>query len=358
MSSAKYKTTSSQKPQFPEVVVVQASAGSGKTYCLAKRYLKLLLNPELKPQEIILKNILAITFTNKATTEMKERILELLKRIALDDFSDSHQKQDILKGLDPVKARSKARLIIEELVRHYNSFGVQTIDSIINALLLGSSLNIDRSASFKIKRDYRELLAYCLDLVIEQALVDQRVLDFFQEFLEHYLFVENRSGWFPREDILELMQSLFKINSKYAREFKLYPAKPKEVIKAKKHIYAQLEKLSVQLPEGMNLTAKKSISSFIENSDPIFEVANLPGALRKDNLPMNKGKLATLDLNKAWKKIHQQIKELVEQEARIFYNPYIKFFQRLLEFLQEASKSRDLLFLEELNNKARLLFDQ
>ena len=67
------------KQDAPTVFVTEASAGSGKTYCLAKHYLGLVLNPQSSPQDI--ESILAITFTNKAAREMKERILDFLKEL-------------------------------------------------------------------------------------------------------------------------------------------------------------------------------------------------------------------------------------------------------------------------------------
>src|SRR3989338_6266228 len=119
--------------KFPQVLVVEASAGSGKTFALAKRYLKLLMDPCLGQGHIPLRSILAVTFTNKATFEMKERILELLKRTALDSFQSPREKKDILEllGLPEAKAKIAARDILEEIMRHYNFFQVQTIDSFI-----------------------------------------------------------------------------------------------------------------------------------------------------------------------------------------------------------------------------------
>ena len=73
--------------QFPEVRVVEASAGSGKTYALAKRYVQLLLSSSLKNESMPIRTILAITFTNKAAYEMKTRIIEFLKLIAFQKLS-------------------------------------------------------------------------------------------------------------------------------------------------------------------------------------------------------------------------------------------------------------------------------
>jgi len=84
----------------PQVYVVEASAGSGKTYALAKRYISLLLNSSPQQEkETILKCILAITFTNKATIEMKERIIEFLKIIAFDLFPNKEFEKDIFQSI-------------------------------------------------------------------------------------------------------------------------------------------------------------------------------------------------------------------------------------------------------------------
>ena len=65
---------------FPHIQVLAASAGSGKTSALSKRYIDFLLSPAIRTSP---RNILAITFTNKAAMEMKERIISDLKKIAL-----------------------------------------------------------------------------------------------------------------------------------------------------------------------------------------------------------------------------------------------------------------------------------
>lgn len=346
--------------QFPEVIVVEASAGSGKTYALAKRYLRLLINPQLKPGQTPLKNILAITFTNKATVEMKERILELLKKIALDAFADKGEEKDILEllAMDVRSVRKRAAQVMDEVMKDYNSFHIQTIDSFINALLLGCALQIDRSASFKIKRDYSEHLSYCLDLLIEQAAGNTEIREFFERFLQHYLFVENRNGWFPKEDILELMRSLFKLSNKYGGLFREYGVDSEDIIKKKVILSGRIKKIGKILPEGINKSAGRSILKFVNENKEILEIKNLPVKFQQREVPMNKGKSCRLEFEKEWGRIHESIKELVELEAKASYDPYVKLFNRLLVFFQSVSRKEDVLFLEELNRKARSLFGE
>ncbi len=348
------------KPQFPEVVVVEASAGSGKTYALAKRFLQLLINSRIPQDYVPLRAILAITFTNKATVEMKERILEFLKRIAFDCFESEEQAKDILDslGVDKKFAQKKARLIMDELIKHYSFFQVQTIDSFINALLLGCAMRIDRSSSFSIRRDYSQYLAYCLDLVIDQASYDPKVLTFLKEFVKHYLLVENQKGWFPKDDILALMESLFQLSNKYGQLFYEYAGKGADVIKKKKALFGKIQELFEEIPEGFNKSAQSSLNKFVTKSNEIFELSDVPAKFQQPQVPMNKGKAASKEFSQKWKKIHTQLKEITELEATVSYNPYIRLFNGLLGFFQDISKKEDMVFLEELNRKARLLFGE
>ena len=162
--------------QLPQVRVVEASAGSGKTYALARQYVALLLNP-FEKEQIPLRRILAITFTNKAAFEMKERILEFVKKIALEKLSDAEIK-DLLTpiALDPQAAGQKAFAVMAELIRNYHFFQVQTIDSFINALLSGCSFKIGLSANFKIKRNHRDYLESSLDRLIDRARGEKEIL--------------------------------------------------------------------------------------------------------------------------------------------------------------------------------------
>ena len=203
----------------PEVRVVEASAGSGKTYALAKRYIQLLLffSSQLP---LPMKHILAITFTNKASGEMKARIVDFLKKIALNQLTTA-QQEDILKplGLNPAQASRMAFGLMEDLIRQYHFFAVQTIDSFINALLAGCAFKINLSARFKIKRNSLDYLQLSLDELLSAAHSDRQVYRLFERTVRQYLFLENRSGWFVKDDFLKTLKILFDQYNIYQKPF-------------------------------------------------------------------------------------------------------------------------------------------
>ena len=344
--------------EFPEVIVVEASAGAGKTYELSKRYLQLLINPHFKSTPISLRNILAITFTNKATIEMKKRILDFLKKIALDGFENETIEEDILcsLGLKKNLCQIKSSRIMDELIRHYNFFQVQTIDSFINSLLLGSSLNIDRSGSFTIKRDYTRYLVWCLDSVIDEAVENRAIFTFLEKFLKHYLFIENRNSWFPKKDILKLIHTLFSLSNKYGSIFKPTDKTVNDFLGGKSAVFKAICTLAKELPAGMNGKVKNSILKFVREGNKNFRLERLPGSFQSNEVLMNKGAVISEQFNRHWRRIRNYIVRVAELEAEVTYTPYMKLFERIFAYFQIISKKEDVLFLEELNHKARYLF--
>ena len=265
---------------FPEVCIVEASAGSGKTYTLAKRYVRLLLDSSLKPEEIPLRNILAITFTRKAAAEMKERILEFLKKVALDRFSSEQELNEVLASANKEFSRKKAGRAMTHLIRNYNFFQVQTIDSFINSLLSACAFKLDLSAGFRIKENYGDYLRYSLDKLIDGAGSDKKVLEIFDKFLKQYMYIENKSSWFPKKQMLAILDSLFSHSNTYGGAFERYDLKGKKLILQKKGIFSLLKKLNENLPEGTNAGFSRSLGNFLEKYSQGFDIDNLSDYLR------------------------------------------------------------------------------
>ena len=227
--------------QFPEVRVVEASAGSGKTYCLARRYIQLLLTSN-NSFPLPLRHILAITFTNKAAFEMKARILELLKKISLRQCSKTEEENILLPvGVDGNQASLITMGMMDDLICHYNFFQVQTIDSFINALLSGCAFKIGLTANFRIKTNSSEYLEHSLDELIDQAHRDKKILKVFEQFLNHYLYLENRMGWFPKKDMLGIMTAVYQQHNRYGLDYALGPIAQEDIIKLKRSILEDIK---------------------------------------------------------------------------------------------------------------------
>lgn len=342
----------------PEVRVVEASAGSGKTYTLARRYIQLLLNPALGFEHILTRSILAITFTNKASLEMKARILEFLKKIALKKLSPAQEQELLISmGTDLDKASVKAFAIMEDLIHHYNFFQVQTIDKFINALLCGCAFKIGLTANFRIKTNTQEYLEHSLDELIDKASSDKRILKIFENFLHHYLYLENRSGWFPKKDILLIISDLFKQYNYYGCPFIESPFHSEDLIKKKRKILEDLRKLQEDLPEKTEKRFIQSLDDFLRKHTQGFDIDSLSDYFNREEFPLCKGGELPRGVEKQWKKIRHDLKDLVLEEAHSLFNPYISIFHFVREeFLRLCAKD-DCLFLEELNKKAGLLFE-
>ncbi len=141
--------------RFPRVLVVDASAGSGKTTTLTQRLVQLLLSKRVPLND--LGNILAITFTNNAAVEMKRRVLGLLKSAALGDPKTLQELRELV-SIDEVEIRKRAHEVLEAILDRYSEFQVQTIDSFLARVFKASALEFGFPPGFDIVIDGRPLL--------------------------------------------------------------------------------------------------------------------------------------------------------------------------------------------------------
>jgi ATP-dependent helicase/nuclease subunit A len=172
-------------PQLP-LKILQASAGSGKTFSLTAHYLTLLLSGDNKYREI-----LAVTFTNKATEEMKSRILEVLVGLAKGDASRKIEdyRVIILKAhplLNPQELQFRADKIYRKILHDYSRFSVSTIDGFVQKVIRGFAFELGLNADYSLETNYNkvkddlvakldealnhnsQLLQWIIDLAIER----------------------------------------------------------------------------------------------------------------------------------------------------------------------------------------------
>ncbi len=156
----------------PSFTIVSASAGSGKTYTLTLRYVQLLLSP-LVPRNA-LKNILAITFTNNAAAEMRQRVLKMLKEVALGDV-EAMAAAGSLVSLPESELRNRARRLVDEILDNFSDFQVRTIDSFLGQVFRASALEFGFNPEFELLMSNRELVEYAFELYAKEIRPDAPV---------------------------------------------------------------------------------------------------------------------------------------------------------------------------------------
>ena len=147
------------------LTVYKASAGSGKTFTLATEYIRLIVE---NPTNY--RNILAVTFTNKATEEMKMRILSQLYGIwkGLPE-SDNYLQVIVEKTGYPTELiRERAGQGLSNLLHNYNYFRVETIDTFFQSVLRNMARELDLTTNLKIGLN---------DVQVEELAVDQLIAD-------------------------------------------------------------------------------------------------------------------------------------------------------------------------------------
>lgn len=141
------------------LLIHKASAGSGKTYNLVFEYLKILLGKKTESGYILdehpndnHKKILAITFTNKATEEMKKRIVKELDLIAGNSKNSDHS-ESLLKafGTQPKKLQDSAKKALTDVLFDYSNFNVSTIDSFFQMILRSFAFDVDLIGNFNVE---------------------------------------------------------------------------------------------------------------------------------------------------------------------------------------------------------------
>jgi ATP-dependent exoDNAse (exonuclease V) beta subunit len=152
--------------------VYNASAGSGKTFTLVKEYLKVLLNSE---DIFSFQKILAVTFTNKAAGEMKERVLS-----SLEDFAAGKENDlcnIIIKEIDADKPiiQQRSKKILEAILQNYAAFSITTIDSFTHKIIKSFAYDLGLPQNFEVEMDAVSLLNQAVDVLISKIGSDKKL---------------------------------------------------------------------------------------------------------------------------------------------------------------------------------------
>ncbi|WP_316819640.1 UvrD-helicase domain-containing protein [Pedobacter gandavensis] len=192
-------------PQQP-LKILQASAGSGKTFSLTAHYLTLLLSGETKYREI-----LAVTFTNKATEEMKTRIMEVLKGFALGEEEVEDYRVLVLKAhpeLNKSLLQQRSEKIYRRILHDYSRFSVSTIDGFVQKVIRGFAFELGLDSGYALEMNFEKVKNELADRLDEQMDHNPNLLQWIIDLALDR--ISNNVSWNYRNELTELAGEIFK----------------------------------------------------------------------------------------------------------------------------------------------------
>ncbi|WP_204344613.1 UvrD-helicase domain-containing protein [Psychroserpens algicola] len=163
--------------------IYNASAGSGKTFTLVKEYLKILFESKSK---LAFRNSLALTFTNKAVGEMKERVILMLKMFSEEHILDTPNSmfKVLTEELDikPQLLHERSKILLQTIIHNYAAFDISTIDKFNHKLIRTFAYDLKLPVNFEVELDTTTILGKAVDRLIDQAGNDEELTKVLVDF--------------------------------------------------------------------------------------------------------------------------------------------------------------------------------
>ena len=187
--------------------IYNASAGSGKTYSLVKAYLRIILGSK---QPDLFRQLLAITFTNKAVFEMKNRIIELLGVFSEDKMLTKPHTMftELAKELNlpDEELRTRSAKALEHILHNYAAFNISTIDGFNHQLIRHFSQDLHLNPFFEVQLDSKALLERAVDNLMNQAGNDPELTQLLIDFANEK--IDDDKSWDTTKELLGVAEML------------------------------------------------------------------------------------------------------------------------------------------------------
>ena len=263
------------------LTVYKASAGSGKTFTLATEYIRLLVeNPQCY------RKILAVTFTNKATEEMKMRILSQLYGIWKQlPESDNYLKAIEEKtGLPPKTISERAGLGLANLLHNYNYFRVETIDTFFQSVLRNMARELDLTTNLKIGLNDVQVE----ELAVDQLIADLSTTDVMLQWILKYIMesISDDKSWNVINQIKRFGRTIFK------DEYKEVSKKLEQKMEEKgffERYTTQLREIKKTAEERMSMIGESFFDTLESEGLSINDLANKNRGIAGFFLKLQKG---------------------------------------------------------------------
>ncbi|MFW6327656.1 MAG: UvrD-helicase domain-containing protein, partial [Bacteroidota bacterium] len=189
------------------LTIYRASAGSGKTFTLTREFINLLFKQPLE-----YRNILAVTFTNKATAEMRRRILEKLYELGNPSIKDPDYLKELMQEMEwpEKKIRERAGFILRLLLHDFSRFSVNTIDSFFQQIIRVFARDAGLQLGFRTELDHKSVMTQAIDQVVLE--LDMKGHETLKRWLLNFAEKKITEGksWNINKEISAFSEEIFK----------------------------------------------------------------------------------------------------------------------------------------------------
>ena len=338
--------------RLPSVTVLKASAGSGKTYRLTERYVQFLLSGRIPRNG--LRNILAITFSNNASREMREKVLEWLKKL---HFRDPQRTGDIAAIVDGggERATRMAGAVIEEILDRYSDFQVRTIDSFMSTVFRASALDFGFSPEFEIVMESGPLIDYAFNVFLRETQEGSRRAAMLDAAIAMVLGLRTGDDSYAWDPVTPLLAEIRKIDGRLGALGDTAPlADP----------WPRLRALETRLREGIERVGRLVDTSGLDvrvgSRFPGYRAGVRAGRfadlIKMKSLPVKKPAKSNpaavasyQEIAEAWEEMRMLVDEYTGTWARAYYRPYMGLHADLLSTLETVKRRQGKVFIDDIN---------
>ncbi|NQX91893.1 MAG: UvrD-helicase domain-containing protein, partial [Flavobacteriales bacterium] len=185
--------------------VIKASAGSGKTYTLVHIFLSCCLQSK-NPNYF--RHILAITFTNKAASEMKERVLKAVKKLANQEDAELLESIAVANQKEPEEVSEHFKKVHKAMLHGYGDLSIMTIDKFVNRLVRSFTKDLGLHTDFKLELDDRKIISASVEEMIDRVGEDQELTQVLAEYAMEK--VEDEDQWNFQSDLIDFGSNMTK----------------------------------------------------------------------------------------------------------------------------------------------------
>ena len=184
------------------LTIYRSSAGSGKTYTLVKEYLQIALKYPMQ-----FRQILAITFTNKATSEMKGRIIKTLGELADGNAKDLAAELQSSIKLNGITIEERSSEVLSNILHQYSYFSISTIDSFFHNIVKSLAFELKLPLRFEIEIDSNYLISQVCEQLLNKVGSDNLVRQNLEAYINYKM--EYEKGWQVKDEISKIAERIF-----------------------------------------------------------------------------------------------------------------------------------------------------